>query len=247
MHYKVYVLVARRTSPSQFQKANYRQLHHVRTTTRLTGVDFKGWSIFRDGGTHTVDVNTTAGWDAVARSVRGECMSCWAQSFQQKQTWRVLGKPAPPLSPLASHATGTSPTRVTRLHVLRHAACCQQGKDATALELALHQDAVGQYTANEDGSVVSWNDIEERAVVKAVQKPESESTPFVVLLPSLVGLGNPFFSRDCVRRDTDLTRLHLALAICLSLPSGTPSHSRTLTSVQLPPLTHHRGVCPGSI
>ena len=50
-------------------KAEYRQLPNVRTMTRLTGAGFGGWSIFANGGTHTIVV----GWRAVARSPRGEC------------------------------------------------------------------------------------------------------------------------------------------------------------------------------
>ena len=60
-------------------KTNSLQLRSVRTTTRLTGAQFRGWAIFTDGGTHTIDEETTAGWSAVARSPRGVChVMFWA-------------------------------------------------------------------------------------------------------------------------------------------------------------------------
>ena len=43
------------------RQANCCQLPLVPTTARLTGVDFRGWSIFTDGGTHANDLEATAG------------------------------------------------------------------------------------------------------------------------------------------------------------------------------------------
>ena len=52
-------------------KAKYLNLPNNRTSTQKKGDDFKGWAVFTDGGTDSVDGETTAGWGAVARSPDG--------------------------------------------------------------------------------------------------------------------------------------------------------------------------------
>ena len=59
------------TSDSLTREANQLQLPTARTTTRHAGVNMCGWSVFTDGGTHTVDGGTTDAWRGVARSLRG--------------------------------------------------------------------------------------------------------------------------------------------------------------------------------
>ena len=48
-------------------------LNKIRTTTRQIGDECRRWAMFTDGGTHTSDGETTAGWGAVARSPFGVC------------------------------------------------------------------------------------------------------------------------------------------------------------------------------
>ena len=54
-------------------QANYRYLPKVRTATHIVGDEVGGWAILTDGGTHASDGETTAGWSAIARSLRGVC------------------------------------------------------------------------------------------------------------------------------------------------------------------------------
>ena len=54
-------------------KAKYPNLPINRTMTRQRGSDHRGWAVFTDGGTHSVDGETTAVWSAVARSPDGRC------------------------------------------------------------------------------------------------------------------------------------------------------------------------------
>ena len=49
---------------------NFRLLA-PKATCRLVGDEFRGWVIFTDGGTHTRDEETSAGWTAIARSPFG--------------------------------------------------------------------------------------------------------------------------------------------------------------------------------
>ena len=51
-------------------KTNYRELPNIRATTRLTGIDFRGWSMLTDGVPPAVDGENIAGWSAVARTPR---------------------------------------------------------------------------------------------------------------------------------------------------------------------------------
>ena len=54
-------------------KSNCRCPPNIRTATRHIGDDYGRWAIFSDGGTHTGDGETTAGWHAIARSSHGVC------------------------------------------------------------------------------------------------------------------------------------------------------------------------------
>ena len=48
-------------------KARYPNLSNIRSATRSKGDGYKGRAVFTDGGTHTIDGETTAGWVAIAR------------------------------------------------------------------------------------------------------------------------------------------------------------------------------------
>ena len=52
-------------------KARYPHLPNVRTTTRESGNDFRGWATYTDGCTRLVDGETLAGCGATARSPHG--------------------------------------------------------------------------------------------------------------------------------------------------------------------------------
>ena len=49
-------------------KAWYPHLPNVRSATRERGSDFRGWSIYSDGGTRSVNGETFAGWGVIASS-----------------------------------------------------------------------------------------------------------------------------------------------------------------------------------
>ena len=76
----------------------------VRVPTRFTGVDSRGWSTLSDGGVHTMDGRTTAGWSVVARSLRGEGYALWSQSILQKRTQHMLAFVNKPITTLSSLA-----------------------------------------------------------------------------------------------------------------------------------------------
>ena len=48
-----------------------RVFTHARSVTRERGNDYRGWSIFTDGGTRVVDGETLAGWGVVSRTPHG--------------------------------------------------------------------------------------------------------------------------------------------------------------------------------
>ena len=52
-------------------KARCPYLPNDRSTTRTRGTDFRGWSIYIDGGTRIVDGETLAGWRVISRSPHG--------------------------------------------------------------------------------------------------------------------------------------------------------------------------------
>ena len=52
-------------------KARCPYLSNTRSTTRERGNDFRGWTVYTDGGTRVVDGKTLAGWCVISRSSHG--------------------------------------------------------------------------------------------------------------------------------------------------------------------------------